>query len=255
MNSVLARRSGPARPNQYPRLTRLDTALIVGGVAWIVGTLVYFIAQPLVASAWTPGYSWLHNYISDLGDTACGSFAVPHGTAMYVCSPRHGAMNSAFIVNGVLLGCGAVALRNFWPQRTVTRRAIALLLIAAVLKVVVGLAPENVDVSLHLLGALNVPLGSVAILMLSASAGQSRPAVSVVGTVLAIIGLAGSALSIAAQFGTTALYFGLGVGGMERVATYPGSAWALIVGIAAIVAAMNASNAPPGPAFADAERC
>lgn len=253
MNGVLARRDSPIPPNHYPRSTRSDTALTVGGVAWIAGTLVYFIAQPLVASAWTPGYSWLHNYISDLGNTACGSFAVPHGTTMYVCSPRHGAMNSAFILNGVLFGCGAVVLRKFWPAKTVARRAIALLVVGAVLKVVVGLAPENVDVSLHLLGALNVPLGSVAILMLSASGRQSRPAVSVTGTVLAIIGLAGSALSIAAQFGNRALELGLGVGGMERVATYPGSAWALIVGLAAIVAATNGCNAP-GPAFADAER-
>ena len=80
MNQVLENHAG-FRSGDRAESPRLS-AIFAGGLAWIAGTVVYFVAQPVVASAWSPGYSWLHNYISDLGNTACGSFAVPHGTAM-----------------------------------------------------------------------------------------------------------------------------------------------------------------------------
>jgi hypothetical protein len=46
---------------------------VAGGVIWILATLQYGIVQVIVASAWHhPPYSWLNNYISDLGNTVCG---------------------------------------------------------------------------------------------------------------------------------------------------------------------------------------
>ena len=66
------------------------TALVVGGGAWILSTLLYFLAQGYVAAGWVhPTYSWSSNYISDLGNTTCGLFKVPHGNDVLVCSPRH----------------------------------------------------------------------------------------------------------------------------------------------------------------------
>jgi hypothetical membrane protein len=236
MNQVLENQAG-FRSGDRAESPRLS-AVFVGGLAWIAGTVLYFVAQPAVALAWSPGYSWLHNYISDLGNTACGSFAVPHGTAMYVCSPRHGVMNGAFIVNGALFLVGAMLLRGLWPYGKTPRRAGSLLILAGVLKIVVGLAPENVNVGLHLLGALNVPLVSVAILMLTLSTYRTRPVIGAAGLALAIVGLVGSTLSVGGQFGNSGLYLGLGVGGMERIATYPGSAWVLLVGVAAVSAAV-----------------
>jgi len=74
---------------------------------------------------------------------------VPHGTAAYVCSP----MDASFIVSGLLTIAGGIALRRFWPQR------------------------------LHLLGALNIPAGYIAILLLSLStAGQSAGSSLYLGT-------------------------------------------------------------------------
>src|SRR6202046_5866856 len=121
-------------------------AVIVGGAAWILATLQYAVAQVVVAAAWHhPPYSWLGNYISDLGNTACGPFKVPHGTPSYVCSPMHSAMNASFVIAGILTIAGAVLLRRFWPRRRGTTVALVLWAITGLGKIVVGLVPENTN--------------------------------------------------------------------------------------------------------------
>ncbi len=55
---------------------RLRPLALWGGAVFIVSTIQYGIAQIVAASAWTPAYSWSNNFISDLGNTACGQFAV-----------------------------------------------------------------------------------------------------------------------------------------------------------------------------------
>jgi hypothetical membrane protein len=57
-----------------------------GGLAFVVNTVQYATAQIVAASAWNPSYRWKSNYISDLGNTACGQFAV-HGPTTFACSP------------------------------------------------------------------------------------------------------------------------------------------------------------------------
>jgi hypothetical membrane protein len=211
---------------------------VAGGAIWILATLQYAIVQVIVASAWHhPPYSWLDNYISDLGNTVCGQFAVPHGTAAYVCSPMHSTMNASFIVSGLLTIAGTIALRRFWPQRRLTTVALVLWGITGLGKILVGLSPENKNVDLHLLGALNIPVGCIAILLLSLSIRQINRSVSITGIVLAIVGLAGTVLSTAGQFAGSSLYLGLGVGGMERVSDYPASLWVLMIGIIAVLSA------------------
>ena len=69
----------------------------------------------------------------------------------------------------------------------------------------------------------------------SLSVRQTSRAVSVAGVVLAVIGLAATALSTAAGFAGTSLYLGLGAGGMERIAGYPASLWLLMTGIMAVL--------------------
>jgi hypothetical membrane protein len=212
--------------------------VVAGGVIWIVATLQYGIVQAIVAAAWHhPPYSWLNNYISDLGNTVCGKFAVPHGAAAYVCSPMHSTMNASFIAAGLLTIAGAILLRRFWPRRRLTTVALVLWVITGLGKILVGLSPENKNVDLHLLGALNIPAGCIAILLLSLSIRQINRSIASTGIVLAIAGLAGTLLSTAGQFGSSSLYLGLGVGGMERVSDYPASLWVLMIGIIAVLSA------------------
>jgi hypothetical membrane protein len=214
-------------------------AVILGGAAWILATLQYAVAQVVVAAAWHhPPYSWLGNYISDLGNTECGPFKVPHGTPSYVCSPMHSAMNASFIIAGILTIAGAVLLRRFWPRSRGTTVALVLWVITGFGKIVVGLVPENTNIDLHLLAAFNVPVGCVAILLLSLPRRQASRAVSVAGVALAVVGLAATVLSTAAEFASSSsLDLGLRAGGMERVADYPGALWILMIGIIAVLSA------------------
>jgi hypothetical membrane protein len=212
--------------------------LRAGGTLWILATLQYAVIQVVVAAAWHhPPYSWLSNYISDLGNTACGKFTVPHGTPAYVCSPLHATMNASFIATGILTIAGAVLLRRLWPQGRLATAALVLWVITGLGKIAVGLVPENTNISLHLLAAFNIPVGCAAILLLSWSVRATSRAVSIAGIILGAVGLAGTALSTAGQFGGSALYLGLGAGGMERVADYPGSLWVLMIGILAVATA------------------
>jgi len=219
--------------------TASGVAVILGGACWVVATLQYAAVQVVVAAAWHhPPYSWLSNYISDLGNTACGPFKVPHGTPAYVCSPMHSAMNASFIIAGILTIAGAVLLRHFWPRSRGTTVALVLWVITGLGKIAVGLVPENTNIDLHLLAAFNVPVGCVAILLLSLPRRQPSRAVSFVGIVLAVVGLVATVLSTAAEFASSSsLDLGLRAGGMERVADYPGGLWILMIGLIAALSA------------------
>ncbi len=211
----------------------LMTAL--GGIAWVLATVQYAVAQVVAASGWNPPYSWTGNYISDLGNTRCGLFAVPHGVAAYVCSPLHAVMNASFVAGGVLTIAGVVLLRGWWPAGRFTSVAVVLWIVAGLGKIVVGLEPENANAGLHVLGALNLPVGSVAILLLALAVWRTDRVLGVVGMGVAVVGLVGAFLSTAGQYAGPSLYLGAGVGGMERIAGYPSNLWVLLIGVAAIL--------------------
>jgi hypothetical membrane protein len=144
-------------------------------------------------------------------------------------------MNGSFVVAGILTFAGAALLREWWPAGRLARVAWYLWLVAGVGKIVVGLAPENTDIGLHLLGAVNIPLGSVAILLFSVAIRRAAPGFAILGIVLAILGLLGTVLSTAGQYAGPALFLGLGVGGTERLGGYPGNLWVLLVGVLAVM--------------------
>ena len=169
-----------------------------------------------------------------MGNTACGMFHVPHGTPYYVCSPSHGVMNASFIAFGVLTIAGAVLLQRMWPAGRLARWALILWILSGLGKIIVGLVPENTHIGLHVLGALNVPLGSIAILLLSLAIRRTSTTLSTIGIVVAVVGLVGSFLSTAGQYAGSSAYVGLGVGGAERLASYPGTLWMLMIGIIAM---------------------
>jgi hypothetical membrane protein len=223
-------------------MTRLDSRArilaTVGATIWIFNTLQYGAAQLVVAAAWHTGYSWSGNYISDLGNTRCAPFAV-HGTPTYVCSPLHALMNGSFVLSGVLTLAGTILLWRVWPSRTLTTAALGLWLAAGVLKIVVGLAPENANAGLHLLGAANLPIQSAGIVLLGVSLWPSQHALAPISMVVGGVGLVGAVLTSLAQTTSSAFDLGLGNGGMERVAGYPGSIWMALVGLAVLHAARS----------------
>lgn len=144
----------------------------VGALCWLVGVVQYFVAQVVVARAWTTPYSLVDNFISDLGNTRCGMFAVPRGMPSYVCSPAHGLMNASFSLAGLLTLAGVVLLWRYWPRRPLVTTALVVFLVAGALRTMVGLVPENTDFNLHLLAAFNIPVAAVAILLLASRSGE-----------------------------------------------------------------------------------
>jgi hypothetical membrane protein len=221
----------------------------VGGCLWILAGVQFAIAQVLAAEAWNPPYSWTNNYISDLGNTACGIFAVPHGSPAYVCSPLAPVMNASFVVSGVLVIAGALLLSGTWPRRRMISIALVLWVIAGLGKIGVGQVPENTNISLHLLAALNIPVESVAVLLTSLAIVRSDRQLGLLGIALAILGLVGTVLGTAGEIAGPALYLGLGVGGMERVAEYPATIWRLLAGIAAIWSVASVLRRTPPTTF------
>ncbi len=230
-----------------------------GGVLLIVGTVQYAVAQLVAAAAWSTPYSLSRNYISDLGVTVCGTVNLPHGGTEQVCSPWHAVMNASFILSGILLVTAMILLWSYWPPGPTARVGVVLLIVAGLGKVLTGLYPENTRLSLHLLGALNIPLGELGILLLGIALirhhGTAAAAgVGVAGVVLSGIGLVASVLSSAAQTAGPALLLGLGAGTMERLAGYPANLWLLLAGVLVLTDRATDRADADAPASASLQR-
>ena len=135
--------------------------LLLGGASWIL-TLLYFIGQLVAQAAWKTPYSLLDNRVSDLGNTECGRTLAN----AYICSPLHAVMNATFVVTGVLILLGLFVTRSIWPRRRLTTWGLILLGVAGVGRILIGLSPENVNVLFHVIGALNIPTGNAAMILL-----------------------------------------------------------------------------------------
>lgn len=201
-----------------------SSVVVAGGVCWAL-TIVYLVAQPIVAAAWAhPPYDFAKNSISDLGNTSCGQFITPHGHTRDVCSPRHLLMNAAFVAGGVLTAAGAILTWRWWPRRAVSMAGLGCIAAAGTGGILVGFAPENVNLSVHAAGALLQVPGAAGMLLVGIGAG----------------GVTGRARWFSIVWGTVALiacllYLGgvhliLGSGGMERAAFDTLTAWTVVLG-------------------------
>lgn len=190
----------------------------------------FFITQVVVASAWSRPFSLMADYISDLGNTACGAY--PAGSQHIVCSPWHVAMNISFIVLGITMTLGARFTRDAFPPGWVRNLAIALFTMAGAGVFMVGIYPENTDNARHVMGAgLNFVAGNIAMIVYGLALAQ-RPSqhrgLVAFSVISGTVGMLATVLLISGQF------MGLGVGGMERVAAYPMTVWQIVLGVAVL---------------------
>ncbi len=206
-------------------------AVTLGAVFWIL-SLEFFVGEAVAQAAWRTPYSMLTNSISDLGNTACGTWppasvnlASLGLSAGYVCSPLHSVMNVSFIVAGVLILLGLYLTRSVWPRRRLTAWGMALLAVAGVGKIIVGLVPENTVILLHFLGALGIPCAVTGILLLGLATWNTRRGVAVVSLALASIGLLGPVITKVATGG----FHDIGLA--ERLMEYPIFAWMALMGL------------------------
>lgn len=196
-----------------------DRFVFVGPAFW-QASIQYYIVQIVVAAAWQPPYSWLHNPISDLGNTGCGSYA-----QRYVCSPLHATMNASFMILGLTMMLGAILIYQEFKTSQGSWVGFSFMGLAGLGTLLVGLFPENTIASLHFLGAL-LPfvIGNLGLIVLGLA--LDLP------TGLRRYTLASGFISLtAAGLFVSHHYFVLGVGGMERLATYPQTMWLIVFGV------------------------
>ena len=196
-----------------------------GGFCWLL-CLQYFAAEAIAVAGWRGGYSFHDNYISDLGALAC----VGSG-----CSPLHPLMNASFLLQGVLISAGAVLVWPAFPRGWLRALALGLIAASGLGVFVVGLAPEDFAPGWHYLGAgehfLFCNAGAAQLGLTLLQHGRATRRIALFSLAVGLLGL------VALTCLATHAYFGLGVGGMERVSDYPASLWVLMIGIIAVLSA------------------
>lgn len=207
-------------PAPSPALSVNPGRVLVPAIAWIISAQ-YFVVQYIVATAWTTPFSLTHNYISDLGNTACADTEIG-----YVCSPLHGVMNASFVFEGLLMIIGGLMFARLYRANRLAWLGFLGFVVGGVGSVIVGLTPENTNLTLHTVGAL-LPflIGNIGLLLLGLSRFTPSRAFNIytlVSAVVALLGLGLFALEI---------YPGLGAGGMERITDYPQVIWMIVFGV------------------------
>lgn len=201
-------------------MTLIKSDLKAGAILWLYG-IQYFIAQVVAASAWRNGFSWANNTISDLGNSACGSY-----NGAFVCSPRHTIMNVSFVLLGITMISGAFYLsRQFHMDRLVTY-GFGCMALAGLGTILIGLFPENTVSGLHILGAvLPFVFGNIGMLLIGKYCTDFSRWLRLYGIASGLIGLVGLGLLL---FHAD---FGLGNGTIERITAYPQTIWMIVASL------------------------
>ena len=172
----------------------------LGALAFILAGVVYVLSEAIAAAAWTsPRYSYLYNYISDLGVPVPQTY-----DGRVVNSPLAWVMNTGFILEGVLFVMGAVLLADlFVGLRRHLFVAFALAHGAGI--VLVGLVHETADAGqLHFGGALaSIIFGNLTALLVGVSWRRLglRGWFGMLCIVLPLLGLASELVLVLGVFG------------------------------------------------------
>ena len=170
-----------------------------GAIAWLL-TLQFFVVETVVQLQTGGSYDRGDDVISALGTSASAAPLL---------------MNASFVVQGLLIGAGAVLLRPALAGLG-GRMAAASLTADAVGVAMVGFFPLDGQEDLHQAGAgLHLVGGGLALL---AMAYAVRPRSEALGTALALLGLLSTAMTVFFAVGITSF---LGEGGTERGSAYP----------------------------------
>jgi hypothetical membrane protein len=168
-----------------------------GGLAWVL-TLQFFVVEAIAAARYG-GYSYSADVISDLGTADSAARLL---------------MNGSFVLQGVLIAAGVLLLGPGLAGNG-GRLARVLLVLSGLGVLLVGLFPSDGNATVHeVAAAVHLLAGAIGLI---AVAYAVRPRSEGLGTTLALLGLVGV---IGTIFFGSAVFLGLGEGGMERVAAY-----------------------------------
>jgi hypothetical membrane protein len=204
-----------------------DRYPLAGPLLW-VSIIQYYVVQIIAAHAWTRSFSLTNNPISDLGNTACGTYY-----GRFVCSPEHILMNVSFILLGaaMILGSWLICCRVKASYKA--QWGFRFMALAGVGTILVGLFPENANHVFHVLGAsLAFIFGNLALVCLGLSLAMPR-----VLRYFAVV--FGSIALVALVMSLIHIYVGLGPDGIERLIAYPQSIWMIWYGINVLVVKRN----------------
>lgn len=197
-----------------------DRYPLLGPLLWVL-SVHYFVVQLLVALAWSTPFSLRANTISDLGNTACGSYR-----NLAVCSPLHSVMNASFLLLGVIMMSGSLLIYQEFKESKGTLVGFSLMALAGFGTCLVGLFPENTVSALHILGAsLPFLFGNLSLVILGWSLYAIPKGMRYYTLLSGIIPL------IALCFYATDHYGPLEIGGLERLVAYPQTIWLFVFGL------------------------
>jgi hypothetical membrane protein len=199
-----------------------------GAIVLLVGAVQSIAAMIVTQIGYGSSYSLTQNVISDLGAVNCGTFGGSGSFGgHYACSPWHVVFNASIVLLGILLILAVLLLRTAFPTRRSRTIGLALLAIAGIGSIGVGLAPEDVNISAHVVSALLAFAGGgLALIVLGFAMFRDTRwdgfrAYTVLSGLVALVALVLFA---------TKVYLGLGQGGMERLIVAPILLWSLVVG-------------------------
>jgi hypothetical membrane protein len=191
-----------------------------GAALWVAAAIGYLVLEAVTAAAFKPGYSYTHNYISDLG--------LPSGTlarGQVFESPRAYLMHAAFYLQGTLFFAGAVLMVGITDNRK-ARLFLGTAAANAVGNIVVGTVHSG---TVHVAGAvLAIAAGNTAIVLGSATIGVAAGPRWYLGASKVIAALGSTCLlmlAISVVAGKTAL---LPDGVWERGSVYSITGWQLL---------------------------
>jgi hypothetical membrane protein len=197
-----------------------DRYPLLGPFVWIL-CVQYFFIQLIAAAAWVRPYSWRLNVISDLGNSACGIYS-----GRYVCSPAHGLMNASLLVLGTTMAVGALLIYNEFKKNSASFAGFLLMGLGGIGTVLVGAFPENTVPVMHAFGAfLALLIGNVSMVVLALALQRVRTGFRFYTFFSGMFSILAFILFV------SHIYLGLGQGGMERLASYPQTAWLVLFGL------------------------
>lgn len=210
----------------------------LAGMLLLVNAVQHLVVEAASAMAW-PGdrYSYARDFVSDLGANACG--AGEDGA----CSPLHAAMNTSFLLNGLLFLCAALLLVRLLNRRQLLLSILAAIYAAGMAAVAaVQRSPESVadgTYALHVVGAA-LALGVGNLIPVLAGVESRRigaPAwyrtASIALGVAGLVGLAGIGLLSGEQPAPV----------LERLSVYAINLWWLLTGGCLVVAHLRRHSA------------
>jgi hypothetical membrane protein len=205
----------------------------VGAALWVF-CAQFFVAEQLASHAWPLPYSFIRNYISDLGAIHCG---------LEICSPWHQLMNVSFVLQGFLIGAGSLCMWTRFPG--IGKLSLALLMICAGGVALVGLAPTDSNAQAHTIGAtvhfVAAGLGIVAMGIAQLREGTGRrPGYLSVLTGAAILMATASLGNLKFMPGQTLQM----AGAIERVGAYGIVLWLIAMGCQGLIRATHPARLP-----------